>query len=48
MDVSAQNLRDRLRGTLIAAAATPMTESGEVDPGVVERYLAGLVSDGAG
>ncbi|MGR6918769.1 dihydrodipicolinate synthase family protein [[Actinomadura] parvosata] len=48
MDVSAQNLRDRLRGMLIAAAATPMTESGEVDPGVVGRYLAGLVSGGAG
>ncbi|MEU6742730.1 dihydrodipicolinate synthase family protein [Streptosporangium sandarakinum] len=48
MDVSAQNLRDRLRGTLIAAAATPMTGSGEVDPEVVARYLAGLVSGGAG
>ncbi|MFI9592659.1 dihydrodipicolinate synthase family protein [Nonomuraea sp. NPDC052265] len=48
MDESAQNLRNRLHGTLIAAAATPMTGSGEVDLGVVGRYLAGLVSDGAG
>ncbi|MEU7828907.1 dihydrodipicolinate synthase family protein [Nonomuraea sp. NPDC049129] len=47
MDISAQVLRDRLRGTLLAAAATPMTESGEVDLGVVSRYLAGLVEDGA-
>ncbi|TMR33816.1 dihydrodipicolinate synthase family protein [Nonomuraea zeae] len=45
--MSAQNLRDRLRGALIAAAATPMTESGEVDLDVVSRYLAGLVADGA-
>ncbi|WP_344886422.1 dihydrodipicolinate synthase family protein, partial [Nonomuraea antimicrobica] len=47
MDISAQNLRDRLRGTLIAAAATPMTASGEVDLDLVSRYLAGLVADGA-
>ncbi|MEV6151653.1 dihydrodipicolinate synthase family protein [Nonomuraea sp. NPDC052129] len=47
MDISAQVLRDRLRGALLAAAATPMTESGEVDLGVVSRYLAGLVEDGA-
>ncbi|MEU7852623.1 dihydrodipicolinate synthase family protein [Nonomuraea sp. NPDC049141] len=47
MDISAQALRDRLRGTLLAAAATPMTESGEVDLGVVSRYFAGLVEDGA-
>ncbi|MFC5826245.1 dihydrodipicolinate synthase family protein [Nonomuraea insulae] len=47
MDISAQNLRDRLRGALIAAAATPMTESGEVDLDVVSRYFAGLVADGA-
>jgi 4-hydroxy-tetrahydrodipicolinate synthase len=47
VDISAQVLRDRLRGTLLAAAATPMTESGEVDLGVVSRYLAGLVEDGA-
>ncbi|MER7501627.1 dihydrodipicolinate synthase family protein [Nonomuraea pusilla] len=48
MDISARNLRDRLRGRLIAAAATPMTSSGRVDLDVVSRYLAGLVSDGAG
>ncbi|MGW0806482.1 dihydrodipicolinate synthase family protein [Nonomuraea sp. NPDC002799] len=47
MDISAQNLRDRLRGALIAAAATPMTGSGEVDLDVVGRYFAGLVADGA-
>ncbi|MFF0243997.1 dihydrodipicolinate synthase family protein [Streptosporangium sandarakinum] len=47
MDISARNLRDRLRGALIAAAATPMTASGEVDLDVVSRYLAGLVADGA-
>ncbi|GAA3260603.1 dihydrodipicolinate synthase family protein [Nonomuraea helvata] len=46
MDVAARNLRDRLRGALIAAAATPMTASGEVDLDVVSRYLAGLVADG--
>ncbi|MFF0312588.1 dihydrodipicolinate synthase family protein [Streptosporangium sp. NPDC004379] len=47
MDISARNLRDRLRGALIAAAATPMTASGEVDLDVVSRYLTGLVADGA-
>ncbi|MGN9782686.1 dihydrodipicolinate synthase family protein [Nonomuraea sp. ZG12] len=47
MDTSARALRDRLRGRLIAAAATPMTAAGEVDPAVVARYLAGLVEDGA-
>ncbi|MEV1171069.1 dihydrodipicolinate synthase family protein [Nonomuraea sp. NPDC049784] len=47
MDIAARNLRDRLRGALIAAAATPMTASGEVDLDVVSRYLAGLVADGA-
>ncbi|HUR05896.1 MAG TPA: dihydrodipicolinate synthase family protein [Nonomuraea sp.] len=47
MDISVQALRDRLRGALLAAAATPMTESGEVDLGVVSRYFAGLVEDGA-
>jgi 4-hydroxy-tetrahydrodipicolinate synthase len=46
VDISAQNLRDRLRGALIAAAATPMTASGEVDLDVVSRYFAGLVADG--
>ncbi|MER6947883.1 dihydrodipicolinate synthase family protein [Nonomuraea sp. NPDC000554] len=47
MDISAQTLRDRLSGALIAAAATPMTESGEVDADVVARYFASLVADGA-
>jgi 4-hydroxy-tetrahydrodipicolinate synthase len=46
VDISAQALRDRLRGALLAAAATPMTASGEVDLGVVSRYFAGLVEDG--
>ncbi|MEU6411988.1 dihydrodipicolinate synthase family protein [Microbispora sp. NPDC046933] len=48
MHVSAQTLRDRLRGSLIAAAATPMTADREVDLDLVSRYLAGLVADGAG
>ncbi|MEV0152001.1 MULTISPECIES: dihydrodipicolinate synthase family protein [unclassified Nonomuraea] len=48
MHISAQNLRDRLRGSLVAAAATPMTAAGEVDPDLVSHYLAGLVADGAG
>ncbi|WP_240506244.1 dihydrodipicolinate synthase family protein [Thermoactinospora rubra] len=47
MDPRAAHLRDRLRGALLAAAATPMTAAGEVDPDVVSRYLAGLVADGA-
>ncbi|TDD04415.1 dihydrodipicolinate synthase family protein [Nonomuraea deserti] len=47
IDPRAAALRDRLRGTLIAAAATPMTGSGEVDLGVVSRYFARLVADGA-
>lgn len=47
MDIAVRNLRDRLRGSLIAAAATPMTASGEVDLDLVSRYLAGLVADGA-
>lgn len=48
MHISAQTLRDRLRGSLIAAAATPMTADGDVDLDLVTRYLAGLVADGAG
>ncbi|MGW6498267.1 dihydrodipicolinate synthase family protein [Nonomuraea angiospora] len=47
MDIAVRNLRDRLRGSLIAAAATPMTTSGEVDLDLVSRYLVGLVADGA-
>ncbi|MEU6710414.1 dihydrodipicolinate synthase family protein [Nonomuraea sp. NPDC046802] len=46
MDIAVRNLRDRLRGALIAAAATPMTTAGEVDLDVVSRYLTGLVADG--
>ncbi|MDF5753707.1 dihydrodipicolinate synthase family protein [Spongiactinospora sp. TRM90649] len=48
MSSGAARLRDRLRGVLIAAAATPMTASGEVDLDIVETYLRGLVTDGAG
>ncbi|TDC02740.1 dihydrodipicolinate synthase family protein [Nonomuraea longispora] len=47
IDPRAAELRDRLRGTLIAAAATPMTGPGEIDLDVVARYLSGLVADGA-
>ncbi|MFF4618180.1 dihydrodipicolinate synthase family protein [Nonomuraea jabiensis] len=47
MDIAVRDLRDRLRGALIAAAATPMTASGEVDLDLVSRYLASLVADGA-
>jgi 4-hydroxy-tetrahydrodipicolinate synthase len=47
MDASAQALRDRLRGKLVAAAATPMTAEGEVDLDLVETYLRSLVADGA-
>ncbi|WP_157245914.1 dihydrodipicolinate synthase family protein [Nonomuraea typhae] len=48
IDPRAAALRDRLRGTLVAAAATPMTASGEVDLDLVSSYFAGLVADGAG
>ncbi|GII92441.1 dihydrodipicolinate synthase family protein [Sinosporangium siamense] len=47
MDSSAQLLADRLRGTLIAAAATPMTAAGEVDLDLTEAYFRSLVADGA-
>lgn len=47
MHASAEVLRDRLRGALVAAAATPMTSAGEVDLDVVEAYFRGLVDDGA-
>jgi 4-hydroxy-tetrahydrodipicolinate synthase len=40
-------MRDRLRGALVAAAATPMTAEGHVDVDVVETYFRGLVADGA-
>ncbi|MFD8559760.1 dihydrodipicolinate synthase family protein [Streptosporangium canum] len=47
IDSRAAKLRDRLRGTLVAAAATPMTAAGEVDLDLAGDYLAGLVADGA-
>lgn len=47
MDARARQLRDRLRGALVAAAATPMTADGTVDLDLVESYLRGLVADGA-
>ncbi|MEU6998675.1 dihydrodipicolinate synthase family protein [Nonomuraea sp. NPDC046570] len=47
LDARAARLRDRLRGTLIAAPATPMTATGEVDLDLLSRYFAGLVADGA-
>ncbi|WP_214320074.1 dihydrodipicolinate synthase family protein [Nonomuraea sediminis] len=47
MDSRAEHLRDSLRGALIAAAATPMTASGEVSMDVASRYYAGLLADGA-
>ncbi|WP_232661293.1 dihydrodipicolinate synthase family protein [Pseudonocardia sp. TRM90224] len=46
-DPAAEQLRDRLRGTLIAAAATPMTSEAVIDLDVVETYLRGLVASGA-
>ncbi|OUC96293.1 dihydrodipicolinate synthase family protein [Streptosporangium minutum] len=47
IDSRAAKLRDRLGGTLVAAAATPMTAAGEVDLDLAGDYLAGLVADGA-
>ncbi|MFI7059148.1 dihydrodipicolinate synthase family protein [Streptosporangium canum] len=47
IDSRAAKLRDRLRGTLVAAAATPMTAAGEVDLDLAGDYLAGLIADGA-
>lgn len=46
-DARAAQLRDLLRGKLLAAAATPMTPAGDVDLDLVSQYLAGLVADGA-
>ncbi|MGN9777173.1 dihydrodipicolinate synthase family protein [Micromonospora sp. H33] len=40
-------LRDRLRWRLVAATATPMDAGRAVDAGVLDRYLRGLVADGA-
>ncbi|NUO55724.1 MAG: dihydrodipicolinate synthase family protein [Hamadaea sp.] len=47
IDIRAAQLRDRLRGRLIAATATP-TGPGGLDPGILASYLGGLVADGAG
>ncbi|MFC6016272.1 dihydrodipicolinate synthase family protein [Plantactinospora solaniradicis] len=47
IDARAAALRDRLRWRLVAAAATPTTATGEVDPAVTGAYLRGLVADGA-
>lgn len=43
----AAELVGRLRGRMVAAAATPMAADGRVDEAVVAAYLAGLVADGA-
>ncbi|MEV6864958.1 dihydrodipicolinate synthase family protein [Streptosporangium subroseum] len=49
MDMSSQAawLREQLRGTLLAAAATPMTASGEVDLDLMTAYFRSLLADGA-
>ena len=47
IDPAAAQLRDQLRWRLIAAAATPTTVDGAVDPAVLGAYLRGLVADGA-
>ncbi|SEG97219.1 4-hydroxy-tetrahydrodipicolinate synthase [Nonomuraea solani] len=47
IDARAARLRDRLRGALVAAAATPMTRSGEVDLDVAEAYYRRLTASGA-
>ncbi|MFC0532432.1 dihydrodipicolinate synthase family protein [Phytohabitans kaempferiae] len=47
IDPRAASLRDRLRGRLAAAAATPMDAAGRVEPAVLDAYLRGLLADGA-
>ncbi|SCL26774.1 4-hydroxy-tetrahydrodipicolinate synthase [Micromonospora rhizosphaerae] len=47
IDPNAAALRDRLRWRLIAAATTPGSAAGEIDPALVGTYLRGLVADGA-
>lgn len=47
-DPKVTELAGRLRGRLIAAAATPMDTDGRVDVAVLDGYLASLVADGAG
>ncbi|MEV4202742.1 dihydrodipicolinate synthase family protein [Micromonospora globbae] len=44
---AAAALRDRLRWRLVAATATPVDARRAVDAGVLDRYLRGLVADGA-
>ncbi|GAA1756198.1 dihydrodipicolinate synthase family protein [Nonomuraea bangladeshensis] len=48
IDARAAGLRDRLRGSLAAAALTPMTPAGEVDLDIAEEYFLRLVASGAG
>ncbi|MEV5558523.1 dihydrodipicolinate synthase family protein [Nonomuraea wenchangensis] len=48
IDARAAGLRDGLRGSLAAAALTPMTPAGEVDLDVAEEYFLRLVASGAG
>ncbi|WP_327582825.1 dihydrodipicolinate synthase family protein [Nonomuraea sp. NBC_00507] len=47
IDPQAALLRDRLRGALVAAALTPMTQAGEVDLDLAEAYFQRLVASGA-
>ncbi|TYB69214.1 dihydrodipicolinate synthase family protein [Nonomuraea sp. PA05] len=47
IDARAAGLRDRLRGSLTAAALTPMNPAGEVDLDVAESYFRRLVASGA-
>ncbi|MGP3910570.1 dihydrodipicolinate synthase family protein [Nonomuraea sp. 10N515B] len=47
IDPQAARLRDRLRGALVAAALTPMTQAGEVDLDLAEAYFQRLVASGA-
>lgn len=47
MSLQAARLREQLRGMLLAAAATPMTASGEVDLDLMTAYLRSLLADGA-
>ncbi|GAA2206683.1 hypothetical protein GCM10009850_021410 [Nonomuraea monospora] len=47
IDARAAGLRDRLRGSLAAAALTPMGPDGAVDLDVAESYFRRLVASGA-
>ncbi|MGV9763665.1 dihydrodipicolinate synthase family protein [Micromonospora tulbaghiae] len=44
---AAAALRDRLRWALVAATATPVDGDGATDEAILDRYLRGLVADGA-